>query len=330
VRGRRWQSSSASLRGAAAAIALAVSAPSAQGCGRWGYGALAEFEPGGHAGSSTFIPEQTSEAALDAGSTLLATPVDASIAREIPEPFALGPGDASIIADAGTLRLASCDELPPLATPPTLDGQLEPGLGLQPVQPAHWTGPGSVPAGQTLFFAAAWLPHGLYFYLQVEDPDRNPADGSTEPWQGDGVEVYVDHDAVSSDAGSFDDPGTRQLIFTAPPDDVQPGERAEAYLPPAGRVAAVAAADWIMRPTTTGYALELSVSAQDLGLSSWTLMEGAQVGFDLAHNISAPPGEAGVQGNRIGQYFLRVGPETSPAFYPFQNSGVFCTPTLLP
>ena len=187
-----------------------------------------------------------------------------------------------------------------------------------------------MPAGHTLSFAAAWQPHGLYFYLQVVDPDRSPAEASTEAWQGDGVEVYVDHDALSPDAGSFDDPGTRQLIFTAPPDDSQHGERADAYLPPIGRVAAVTPADWIMTPTPTGYALELSVSAADLGLSSWTLTPGARVGFDLAHNISAPLGEAGVQGNRLGQYFLRVGPETEPAFYPFQNSAVFCTPTLLP
>jgi hypothetical protein len=85
-----------------------------------------------------------------------------------------------------------------------------------------------------------------------------------------------------------------------------------------------------MAPTATGYALELSVSAADLGLSSWTLTEGTQVGFDLAHDISASPDEAGVQGNRLGQYFLRVGPETSPTLYPFQNSSVFCTPILQP
>jgi hypothetical protein len=179
-----------------------------------------------------------------------------------------------------------------------------------------------------LSFAAAWQASGLYFYLEVVDPDRKPADAAAEAWQGDGVEVYVDHDANFGDAGIFDDPGTRQLIFTAPPDDVTNGERADAYVPPLGRVAAVATSDWITTPTATGYALELSVSAADLGLSSWTLSAGTQVGFDLAHNVSAPPSEAGVQGNRLGQYFMRA--DLGGAPFPFQNSRVFCTPTLLP
>ena len=329
MRGTRRESDSARRRSATAGLALASCVLSAQGCGRWGYGALPELEAQGHTGPDTVLPEEAD--VFDAGSRLLATPTDASF----PDggsgaPLGVEPADASVIPDAGTLRLASCDELPALSTLPTLDGQLEPGLAVQLVQPAHWTGPGTVPAGHTLSFAAAWQPHGLYFYLQVVDPDRSPAEASTEAWQGDGVEVYVDHDALSPDAGGFDDPGTRQLIFTAPPDDSQPGERADAYLPPTGRVAAVAPADWSMTPTPTGYALEFSVSAADLGLSSWTLTPGARVGFDLAHNVSAPLGEAGVQGNRLGQYFLRVGPETEPAFYPFQNSAVFCTPTLLP
>jgi hypothetical protein len=325
VNSSRLESNGARARGLMASLALVACLPSAVGCGRWGYGAMPELE------SSAFAPDETpaQSTVLDAGSRLLGADLDASLA---PDGWILAPlvdaVDASIITDAGAPRLASCDALPPLALPPTLDGRLEPGLALQAVEPVHWTGPGSVPAGHSLSFAAAWHADGLYFYLHVVDPDRSPADATAEAWQGDGVEVYVDHDANFADAGGFDDPGTRQLIFTAPPDGAHNGERADAYLPPSGRVAAVGASRWITIPTATGYALELSVSAADLGLSSWTLSASARVGFDLAHNISAPAGEAGVQGNRLGQYFMRAGADGAP--FPFQNSRVFCTPTLAP
>ena len=320
VRGSRLDSSSARARGVMASLALLACLPLATGCGRWGYSATPELEPP--------IAVTPDESVLDAGGRLRGAELDASLAPDswLPAPLDAAATDASVIVDAGSALLASCDALPALASAPTLDSRLEPGLALQTVLPVQWTGPGSVPAGHTLSFAAAWHASGLYFYLQVVDPDRRPADSAAEAWQGDGVEVYVDHDADYGDAGIFDDPGTRQLIFTAPPDDTSNGERAEAYVPPLGRVAAVAA--WITTPTATGYALELSVSAADLGLSSWALSAGDQVGFDLAHNISAPPGEAGVQGNRLGQYFMRADSVGAP--FPFQNSRVFCTPTLLP
>jgi hypothetical protein len=184
--------------------------------------------------------------------------------------------------------------------------------------------------GHALAYAAAWHALGLYFYLEVSDPDRNPAAPSSEVWEGDGVEVYVDHDGIFAAAGTYDDPGTRQLIFAAPADGASDGDRGEAYASPAGRLGTVAATDWIATPTPTGFAFELWVTAADLGLSTWSLTAGAQVGFDLAHNVSSPVGQTGAQGNRAGQYFLRVGPQTDVSMYPFYNSGVFCAPTLTP
>jgi len=38
-------------------------------------------------------------------------------------------------------------------------------------------------------------------------------------------------------------------------------------------------------------------------------------------------GQTGTQGNRAGQYFLRVGPQTDVSTYPFYNFGAFCAPT---
>ena len=53
--------------------------------------------------------------------------------------------------------------------------------------------------------------------------------------------------------------------------------------------------------------------------------------IDLAHNVSVPPGETGVEGNRLSQYFLRIldAPEGTDFDYPFHNESAFCSPVLL-
>ena len=240
------------------------------------------------------------------------------------------PNDAAATPfDVGPPRSASCTELPPLASLPTLDGTLEDGLAMVHVVPVAWTVAGSVPPGYSLEFAAAWHPGGLYFFLDVTDPDRNPAAPTTEVWQGDGIEVYVDHDAIFAAPGTYDDPGTRQLVFSAPLDAVSNGDRGDGYTP-LGLVGPYDATHRLATPTPTGYTLELWVTAADLGLANWSLAAGSRVGFDLAHNVSAPLGQPGVQGNRAGQYFLQAGPQPDVTRYPFDNSGVFCAPTLAP
>lgn len=332
------QSSAKYVASAATALSAAACLLGAPACGRWGYGARPERlepEPGAATAATVDPTNELRSPLLDAGDLTLDDRATFAGDGWTRPPRSLSQGidastDASAIFDAGPPQSASCAELPRLAAAPALDGQLEPGLATQPVTPVHWTGTGNIPAGNSLSFAAAWHAQGLYFFLQVLDPDRSPAPSSSEVWEGDGVEVYVDHDAVFAAPGSYDDPGTRQLIFAAPADDAQNGDRADAYVATTGRIAGLPSSDWIAVPTETGYVLELDVRASTLGLADWALAAGSQLAFDLAHNVSAPPGEAGVQGTRAGQYFLRVGTETEAAFYPFQNSAVFCTPTLLP
>jgi hypothetical protein len=83
-------------------------------------------------------------------------------------------------------------------------------------------------------------------------------------------------------------------------------------------------------PTATGYAVELLVAASDLDLTSWSLEAGGYVGFDLAHSVSHPVGVTGADGNRMGQYFLRVAdpPAGSINDYPWMSANVFCVPRL--
>jgi hypothetical protein len=67
--------------------------------------------------------------------------------------------------------------------------------------------------------------------------------------------------------------------------------------------------------------MEVIVTSTDLGLSSWTLSQGQQVGIDIGHNVSYPDGQTGSNGYRLGQYFEQG---TQPWMYENQ----FCVPTL--
>lgn len=222
-----------------------------------------------------------------------------------------------------------CREIPAFTGVPLLDGALDPGLELDAVVPVGWRGFGTVPAGYAMSYATAWLADGLYFFIHVDDPDRNPAPLSEPSWEGDGVEIYVDSDAVYPPAGSWDDPGARQLIVAAPGDAQAPSTRAEWYTV-GGVSAAWTPTSFVCVPTTTGYDLEAYIRAVDLGLPSWSLRAGDRVGIDLAHNVSLPSGESSPLGNRDSQYFLHLlEPPLDDGYdYPFLNENAFCTAVL--
>jgi hypothetical protein len=79
--------------------------------------------------------------------------------------------------------------------------------------------------------------------------------------------------------------------------------------------------------TPTGFVLEAFVVAGDLGLSTWVLASTAQVGFDVAVNVSYPSASTtGAQGHRAGQYYLHVGAAGIGA--PYADPRSFCAPTL--
>jgi hypothetical protein len=213
-----------------------------------------------------------------------------------------------------------------LGQPPTLDGVVEPGLTLEDVSPQGWAdGP---PPGNSMRFAAAWLPSGLYFFMEVTDTERNPAAADAPIWQGDSVEAYVDHDGIFPEYG-HDPTGTKQLMLGAPLEGQTEPVRGDVYQ--SGNLDhGWDATRYVGVPTAGGYAIELLVEAADLALGSWSLEAGDYVGFDLAHGVSHPLGVTGPDGNRLGQYFLRVAsPATgSTSDYPWVNANVFCVPRL--
>ncbi len=229
-------------------------------------------------------------------------------------------------------RLPHCLQIPPLDQAPAIDGALEPGMALEPVIPVGWRHPDTpLPPGHEMHYAVGWRPSGLYFYLEVTDPDRNPAPVGSRVWMGDSVEIYVDHDAVyATPPPYYDDVGTRQFLVQAPATEDAPGNRAEIRFP-IGYYFLWEASHWLSVPTLSGYIVEAFVDAASLALPSWTLVAGQHIGFDLAHNVSVPPNEPGVDGNRLSQYFLQIRepPDGTTFDYPFDNESVFCSPTLV-
>jgi len=234
-------------------------------------------------------------------------------------------------ADAGS-PVAYCSGLPALAQAPVLEGDLEAGLQLQTIVPVGWrhtTTP--LPAGHEARFAAAWRADGLYFYIELDDPDLNPAPAMEYVWKGDSVEVYVDHDATyATPPPNYDATGTRQFFIASPSDMSTPGQRAQSRIPET--YSNVRASQWISVYRAGGYKIEVFITAPELALANWTLSAGQSVGFDLAHNVSFPPGQTGPEANRLSQYFLsiREPPQGNTYDYPYLNESVFCSPILLP
>jgi hypothetical protein len=249
-----------------------------------------------------------------------------------------GPGIVDGGADAGSEVDAApppayCAEVPALAAAPVIDGAVDGDLALIDLPPVAWLGAGSgVPAGQSARYAAAWRPDGLYVFVDVADTSR--VVGDELAWCGDAVEVYVDADGAFPRAPSYDDPGTAQLILAAPPAGASSDRRGEKWCTGcAGRYpASVDGERFVSVATARGYAVEVLVTAAELGMASWSPAD--RVGFDLAIDVSTdsdtglPCQVDGAYGSRLGQYFLRV--DGASPTYPFATSRAFCTPATAP
>lgn len=239
------------------------------------------------------------------------------------------PAPPSDSAPPEPVSVVYCEELPALLNAPVFDGVLESGMTLEDVVPLAWTGAGAMPP-VSMRYAAGWRQDGIYFFIEVTDSELNPAESGDFVWMGDAVEIYLDHDAVYPAPPGWDDPGARQFIV-GPPDGVDP-PRGDVYLPLQPPLSAWSTSQWTSVLFAGGYRIEGLIIAGDLGLGSWTLAAGMRVGFDLSHDVAYPIGTTGPEGNREGQYFLKVREplQGNNQDYPYQNETIFCSPSLLP
>jgi hypothetical protein len=250
-----------------------------------------------------------------------------------------GLGGSSPYGEPTGTPKVHCATIPFLSDAPILDGYVDPGIYLEPVVPVGWRNASTpLPGGNSALFGAAWRPDGVYFFMVVTDPDRVPAPLPEDEaddwilWQGDAVEIYLDHDGVfDAPLGSYAEMGTRQVIVSAPPSDSEENtERAalrfsdgssDVYTPYDGAL-------WVSRPIPGGYVVELFIDGAALNLSSWTLQEGSTIGVNFGHNVS---GDGAPDGNRLSQYFMKVREplEGDDNDYPFRNEATFCESLLI-
>jgi hypothetical protein len=264
-------------------------------------------------------------------------------------------GDASEAAADAACTMTSavvdyCASIPPLPAAPVIDGLLDCGPALVPFTQVGWRGAAPLPpfpAGNSASVAAAWRPDGIYVFIAAATPAAFPADPTSPVYFGAGAEIFIDDDGMYASPPSYDNPGTVQVIATAPAApwvdggaDAAPDAPGDAALEAADDGAIDGAADaladasagtpndghravlyrntMILGPwsssqfgtflTPDGFVFEGFFTAADLGLTAWSLAAGQHVGFDVAVDVSFPtPTMTGGEGHRAGQYFFHVG-----------------------
>jgi hypothetical protein len=224
------------------------------------------------------------------------------------------PGDAAgdgAARDAQVPATGMCARIPSLAAPPTFDGALEAGLVAETLVPVGWlASDASAPLPDIpVQFAVAYRPDGVYFFVDVADPNLFPARPQDFSYCGDGIEIYVDHDGVFTNAPQFDIPGAVQFIARAPETATAPRSEGEYYVDRS--LGGTWSTQMVAVPRSGGYVVEAFIDAPAMMIGSWPLAAGERVGFDLGVNVSSPDGSV-VQGNdcpqscRLGQFFLRI------------------------
>jgi hypothetical protein len=232
-------------------------------------------------------------------------------------------GDASCV----TSRVSDyCAFIPALPAAPVIDGVLDCGPAALNMVPQDWSGAAplpSFPEGNSALLAAAWRVDGLYVFIAVTTPAAFPANAGSPPYDGAGVELYVDSTGLYPNAPSYNDPGTIQLAVEAPSGATESTRIGEGYRN-ATEQGPWSSTQFATFSTPSGFNFEGFVAAADLGLSSLTLASGDTVGFDIAVDVSFTTASmTGADGHRVGQYFLHVG--SAP---PYSDPRSFCAPTL--
>jgi hypothetical protein len=268
---------------------------------------------------------------------LLENHVDASVmaTRLVPTALDAGALPPAHVEQAGAAAMTSvacvqstgedfCSNLPKLPGAPKIDGVLECGLALRPVEPLGWNGAGPPPS-KLASYAAAWRPEGLYLYVHVSEQPLAPHPGDQPLFCGDAVELYVDAQQADDDAGTYG-MGAMQFVIAAPtPSSMMEAARFSNGVPQGAWISS----NFHTISTPDGYSVEALITAADVGLWQWT--PNARIRFSIAIDIAGAPGDAKLRcGLQAGQYFLKVSGATAGCKgEPWCDVRAFCSAGLL-
>lgn len=272
--------------------------------------------------AGTSIPSNTIDASVEDSGVPDDAPSDTAAIDSSPAPS----DDAGPCTPQTPASLDVCTAFGALPAPPVIDGVLECGVPLWTMPVVVASGPGPLPANVGATVAAAWRPDGLYFFVTVTGagPDRYPAPSSEVAWCGDAVELFVDHDGVFPNAPSYNDPGTAQLVAMAPAATDQVSTSGQVFRD--GALIEAWNGQFVAHATDDGFTVEAFVTAADLGLTSWTLGAGDNVGLDISVDLgsSQDPGDCA----RLGQFTIQLPVYTANNCGAGCNVGEFCVPEL--
>lgn len=251
-----------------------------------------------------------------------------------------GPGDASDASRAMDASDAACTPPTPptlddctglvaLPAPPLIDGVLDCGVPVWPMPLPVWLGAGPAPASVQTNVAIAWRPDGLYFFVSVTGlgPTRYPPPAGTAQWCGDAVELFVDDDGQYSNPPLYDNPGTIQLIADGPSNAMTSTSTGGRYSD--GTEVTPWTGQFTVVRTSDGFDGEAFVAASDLGLTSWSLTKGGQVGLDVAVDVGDPSNQSGTC-PRLGQFTIQLPITDASCPQAACNVYEFCNPQLGP
>ena len=279
---------------------------------------------GGGSQGDAMVPGQDMDAAAHE---------DADVANDAAADSASDDASADDAGDAASCSPTNgtdyCTGLPALSDAPVIDGVLDCGPQLRPITPSAWNGAAPVPTRHAASFALAHRPDGIYVYIEVRGQTPIPHPSTDPIYCGDAIELYLDADAVIASTGTYDSPGTVQMIAAAPASLAAPNAHAERFVAGATQ-GAWTSTEYEIAWLDDGYVFEAFVVAADLGLASWS--PATALGLDIVIDVGAAAGTPDLRcGLQLGQYFLRVSSVTpsSCGGEPWCDTRAFCVPALL-
>lgn len=290
-------------------------------------GPQAPFDAGYFPSDASMPGERMDAAPPEAGMNDAGNTGDAALEDATVNDAALDGGDGG---DDCTPSGATdyCSALPSLSSAPVIDGALDCGLQLMRMPSTGWNGASAPSEAHRTHFAFAHRPDGLYVFIEVRGRAPAPHPALDPIYCGDAIELYIDADGLLASDGSYDDPGTIQLVAAAPASLAAPNTHAELFVSGASRGAWLSTQHQLVW-LEDGYVLEAFIAAADLGLESWA--PATAIGIDVVIDVAGPAGDPDLRcGLQLGQYFWRISTLTPSGCdgEPWCDTRALCTPSL--